>query len=345
MIPYRAKRVLQRLMSAVLILAVLAVLVLLCWLLWLERYVIYTKDGAKLDFSLSQQYGTGYLPQAPTPGPTVHITYEDPKQDEADGPKEFTRFSGYYVELADLLEQFDWVVQSLNALPRESTVMLEIKSVKSLFYYTTGLGNQADLAIAEKVDMLIDSLQTKNHYLIARIPAFQEYHYILENERERVPYGLPIAGGNGSLWLDREIGCYWMNPASEGAISYLIQIVTELRNKGFDEVVFSDFRYPETDQIKFPEDKDTVLNQTATTLVKTCATDSFAVSFTRTKADLSLPEGRTRLYLTGVAAADAAAAAQGSGLADPTVQVVFLTEQNDTRYDIYCALRPLSTLH
>ena len=95
MIPYRAKRVLQRLMTAIMVLLVLAVLVLLCWLLWLDRYVVYTKDGVKLDFSLSQQYPQGQSPEAPTAGETVHITYEDPKQEENTGPKEFSRFSGW----------------------------------------------------------------------------------------------------------------------------------------------------------------------------------------------------------------------------------------------------------
>ena len=345
MIPYRAKRVLQRLMTAVLVLLVLAVLVLLCWLLWLDRYIVYTKDGAKLDFSLSQQYPQGQVPEKPTAGATVHITYEDPKKEENVGPKEFTQFSGYYVDLATLTKEFAWAEEALQNLPDGSTILLDVKDVKSLFYYTTSLGDKANDAVAENVDALITQLRSRGHYLIARIPAFQEYFYILEDERERVPYGLPKIGGNGSLWLDGVNGCYWMDPASDGTLAYLIQIVTELRNKGFDEVVFADFCFPETDQIAYEGDKQAVLNQTATTLVKTCATESFAVSFTRTKPDLKLPAGRTRVYLTGVAAANAASVAQSSGMEDPSTCIVFLTEQNDTRYDKYSVLRPLSTAH
>jgi hypothetical protein len=344
-LPYRARRNLRRLFVTLLVLILIAACVLLCWLLWLHRYVVYTQDGARLDFDQPLEYPQGETAVPPDPLPSVNIQYDDGKKPEEEINTELVRFSGYYVTLETLRADFDAVLQQLEQLPHNSTVLLDVKSIRSYSYYSTDVGMIAPDFDTLLLDELIRNLQDEGHYIIARIPAFQEYEYILENERERVPYGLPRAGGNGSLWLDTTGPCYWMNPASDGTLAYLIQIVSELRNKGFDEVVFSDFRYPETDKIKFPEDKDAVLNQTATTLVKTCATERFAVSFTRTKADLTLPEGRTRLYLTGVAAADAAAAAQASGFEDPSVGVVFLTEQNDTRYDAFCALRPLSTLH
>lgn len=345
MISYRAKRFLRRLLTAAMILCVVGALLLLFWLLWLNRYVIYTREGAKLDFDLSSQYAQGEPPVAPTAGETVQITVENPRDEEDTGPKEFTRFSGYYVDLDTLLADFEGTQQTLAALPAETAVMLDVKSVKSMFYYTTNLGNQAEDFDSSRLDALIETLQNKGHYLIARVPAFQEYYYILENERERVPYGLEKSGGNGSLWLDTGYGCYWLDPASDGTLTYLIQIVTELRNKGFDEVVFADFRYPDTDQIVCDDDKLAVLNSTAATLVKTCATDAFAVSFTRSAADLTLPEGRTRLYITGITAADAAAIAESTAFQDPTAHIVFLTDLSDTRFDEYSVLRPLSTAH
>ena len=44
-IPYRTRRVLKRLGSALLALALVAIFVLMCWLLWLDRFVVYTRDG------------------------------------------------------------------------------------------------------------------------------------------------------------------------------------------------------------------------------------------------------------------------------------------------------------
>ena len=114
---------------------------------------------------------------------------------------------------------------------------------------------------------------------------------------------------------------------------------------GFNEVVLDGFRFPDTDLIAFDGDKQQTLEETAAKLVKTCATDTFCVSFVRSAPDLKLPEGRTRLYLTGVAATSAALAANQTDFADPTLHVVFWTDSGDTRYDEFCVLRPIDMMH
>ncbi len=345
MIPYRMRRFLRNLAVTLLILALIAGVVLLCWFLWLNRYVIYSRDGAKLDFSLSQQTPSGEPSVPSEPIPTVPIQFGEDIENEDTGPKELVRFSGYYLTLDDLVNNYVAAQLQLSQLPKGSTVMLDLKSVKSDFYYSSGVGPTTDRLDVTLVDTLIDDLQKAGHYLIARIPAFQEYDYILENQTERVPWGLPRVGGNGSLWLDAEGPCYWMNPAKEGTANRLSTIIIELRLMGFDEVVLADFRFPETDKIRFEGDKNQALTDLAASLISSCATDRFCLSFERQSADLVLPEARTRLYLKGVSAAQAGVAAGQASFADKTVHVVFVTETGDTRYDEFCALRPLAQAH
>lgn len=345
-IPYRARRNLRRFLVTVLALFLFVSLALLLWLLWLNRYVVYSRDGAKVDFGISVQYAPGEIPVPPASSPTV--TLHD-KQEQTDGPEdpatnELKQFSGYYVTLDSLKEDFDAVRDQLAALPEGSTVMLELKDTSSYVYYSSEVAEEKSTFDTARMDRLIAALQEKGHYVIARIPAFQETDYILADERGRFDYGLEHVSG-GSLWWDSENRCYWLNPTSDGTLAYLIQLVTELRGLGFDEVVFSDFRFPNTEKIIFEGDKMEALTNAASILVKTCSTDSFCVSFTRTAADLPLPEGRTRLYLTGVSAANADTAAESSGLADPKAQVVFLTEMSDTRYEAFSVLRPLDSAH
>lgn len=341
---YRTRRVLKRLLILLLALALIGVGVLMCWLLWLQRYVVYTPDGAILDFDKPLQYAPGQIATPTDPLPTVNINYGDPDQDQQQ-KAELERFSGYYVTLETLLSDFDNVSQKLQNLPAGSTILLDVKSVSSYSYFSTSVGMRATDFDTTKLDSLIDDLRRHDHYLIARIPAFQEYRYILADERERVPNGLPKDGGNGSLWLDADGPCYWMNPAKEGTVSYLIQTISELRQRGFDEVVLDDFRYPRTDMIPFILMKDEFLVAAADTIVKACATDSFCVSFVRTKPDLPLPEGRTRLYLEDATILDAPVLLEQSGFADPVPRVVFLTDTGDTRFDEYCVLRPIEMAH
>jgi len=84
------------------------------------------------------------------------------------------------------------------------------------------------------------------------------------------------------------------------------------------------------------------LAQAAQTLVTSCTTDTFTVSFVVDTA-FPPPAGRNRLYMQNAEASQAAVLADSTGLEDPSVRVVFLTEFHDTRFDAYGVLRPLST--
>ena len=339
-IPYRIQQALKRLGIGLLVLLVLASVVLLCWFLWLQRYVVYTEDGAKLNFDIALQFPDGQVAQKPTTGSDVNLIYGD--EIEATGPanKEMERFSGYYVTVDAMREDFDAVAEQIGILPSGATVMFDMKSIRGEFCYNTGLGHIADDIPLDRLADVMAQLKENGCYLMAKIPAFRDYHFFMDDERTRVPYGLARDGGNGALWMDKQ-SCYWFNPASEGAMTYLIQIVSEIRALGFHEVVFDDFRFPDTDMYTFLSDELKAINNAATTLVNTCATETFAVSFVRRQADLQLPEGRTRLYIENAAVAELAAIAERTGFADPAIQLGFLVETNDTRYDAYCVLRPI----
>lgn len=342
-IPYRVRRALQRLFITVGVLSFLFILAFGAWMLWLNRYVIYTDDGAKLDFNLPLTFPQGQIAQPPTGTPDVSISYGN--TDELNGlpAGALQQIQGWVITTDMLTTKTLAATQTaLEALPAGSTVLLDIRNARGEFYYTSSLGRAPSGVDTAAVTQMIRDLQKKGCYLIARFPAFRDRWYFLADEMGRVPYGLPLAGGNGSLWEDvsiKNLSHYWFNPASTGAQNFLVQIVTELRALGFDEVVFSDFRFPNTDKINFSGDKTEALNEAAKTLVQACATDSFAVSFTGTHFEL--PEGRVRIYLENVAAADIPTITAELTLENPQAQLVFFTDTMDTRYEAYSVLRPL----
>ena len=342
-IPYRIRRGLQRFCITLGVLAIVSLAAFAAWMLWLNRYVIYTDEGAKLDFTLSFDHTQGVIAQPPAAGNDVSISYGD--TDELTGLPSgaLTQMEGWVIT-TDMLttKKFPATKTALETLPAGSTVLLDVRNVRGEFYYNSSLGRAPSGVNTTDVTELIRNLQDRGCYLIARFPAFRDRWYFLEDEAGRVPYGLPLKGGNGSLWEDvsiKGLSHYWFNPASTGTLNYLVQIVTELRNLGFDEVVFSDFRFPNTEKIKFSGDKLQALNEAAQTLVRSCATDSFAVSFSGSQ--ITLPEGRCRLYMENVAAADIPGLVSSLALTDPAAQLVFLTDLLDTRYTAYSVLRPL----
>ncbi len=334
-LPYRTRRTLLQTGAVLLILLLAAILVWGCWILWLSRYVIYTQDGAKIDFSLPEHIGSGELAQPPEPGETISINYND---NSGTVNTELAQLGGYYVEISALQKDISAVKSQIQALPAGTAVMVDVKNIYGRFYYSSSVGDARNSSIdIQAMDQLIEYLDKSGMYTIARLPALRDYQYGLNH----VPDGLPTAGGY--LWMDGD-GCYWLNPASSGTLSYLVQITNELKSLGFDEVVFYDFYFPETTGIVYTQDKAQALSTAAKTLVSSCATDSFAVSFVGS-ADFALPEGRSRLYMENVEAANVANAAQQTGLADPAIRLVFLTEVHDTRFNKYSVLRPLSAAH
>lgn len=340
MIPYRTQQMLKRLLIGFLVLLLFATVLLMCWFLWLQRYVVYTDDGAKLDFDISLSFPDGQVARPPEPGATVDMIFGDDPEGTTPVFKELGKLNGYYVSMEALKSDFSGVTEQIFSLPAGSSVMLEMKNSRGEFAYTTTLGPNMEGLDPTKVDALIKKVLSSGYYVLASFPAFYDYEYF-QADASRKENGFLQDGGNGNLWYDRNNKCYWLNPKKDGTRSFVIQITTEIRNLGFHEVVYSDFRIHKTSMIHFGGDKLKCLNETADLLVKTCGTDTFAVSFVREELGLTLPGGRTRLYLEKATAADAATLSSQSGFADPTTQLVFLAETNDTRFDAYSILRPI----
>lgn len=334
---YRTRRRLRRALTAIAVALGLTLTAFAGWIIWLDRYVIYTRDGAKLDFELSQTFPEGTPAELPIPHDPVKIIVQDMQNEHSQAVTEQVSISGYYVGNKQLKEDIPGLIEKLETLPNGTAVMLDMKTTKGSFNYTTAVGQTVSKDIdQEQMKQLLEWMSNHDLHTVARIPAFRDWEYGLNN----VPLGLPKKGGNGSLWMDDK-NCYWLNPAKEEVLSYLISIVSELKGLGFDEVVFTDFRFPDTDKIKFSGNKEEAITNAAKTLVEACATEQFFISFQSKDYAFPLPKGNTRLYLQDVPAADIPLVRQQAVVDNPAVQLLFLTEANDTRYNDYCVLRPL----
>lgn len=338
-IPYRTRRAIGKTLSTLVTIALIAAVLLLVWMLWLNRFVVYTRDGAVFDFGIDLQLPEGQVAQPPTEGVNIDIYYNEGENAIDPVTTELKQLSGIAITADMLTGDISKLCAQVEKLPTGTPVMIDMKNIRGDFFYNSSLGSSAGNINAADLEAMLKTLRGKGYYLIARLPAFRDYWYGLNH----VDHGLFVTSRN-SLWLDKsdkKYPTYWLNPASEGALTYLRDIIFEIRNLGFDEVVFYEFRFPDTDKIYFKEDKAAAIAAAAQTLVKACSSDTFAVSFTGTDANFPLPEGRSRLYLSGVSAADAATLATQTGLENPDVRLVFLTDLMDTRFDSYGVLRTL----
>lgn len=339
-IPYRTRRKLKILGTIAMVLILVFCVTWLCWVIWLQRYVVYTDEGASLDFNRSANEVIGEVPEAPVASLEVPIYYNE-GANAIDTEQELVRLSGYYISNEMLVntpanvERFKLQIQRLDA---GTPVMIEMKGPFGSFFYQSGLG---DAVISQSTDLtamseLVNLIQSKGCYAIAQISAFRDRSF----GDTHVPSGLYMLNRRG-LWMD-EGGMYWLDPTNATTISWITSVVEELKGMGFNEVVLADFCFPDTDQIIFNGDKDQALAEAAQKLLSACGTEKFTLSFCVNDYTFPLPEGRCRMYLRDVNAPRVGEIAAKVEIEDPDARLVFLCASGDTRYDDYGVLRAMT---
>ncbi len=335
---FTTRRRLQRIGIVSLILILVLVLVWACWVIWIGRYVVYSRDGAKIDMDVPLQLSGGQIAEPPSAAETIPI-YVNEGSDAISTNTDLTQINGYYIDTDTLQNEMQTVLDTIATLPSGTAVMVELKNKWGTFFYSSNL---ADATVSSKldpttVDNLIKELDSKNLYLIAMVPAFRERYYCLDHSSA----GLEVTRRT-HLWEDND-KCYWLDPTDNSALNWVMSIAEELKNLGFDEVVFTEFRMPDTDGIYFNGDKEEAIRSAAAKIAKECAGEGFAVSFMTDDPEFPMPEGgRCRIYLQNVSAKDVGAAAARLKVPDQKVNIVFIANTNDTRYDEFSSLRPIT---
>lgn len=335
---YKTRRTLQRVTTVILAIALVLILFGFCWNIWVERYVVYTREGATLDFSRSPLDTVGVIATPPKADDSVSIFYNE-GSDAVELTTELTALNGYYIGYEALKGSVDEIKTDLNRLKAGTPIMIELKGGYGSFYYSsklTGAVSSASVNVAA-VDELIQYVRSKGFYMIAKISAFRDYDFGNRN----VTSGLYMKSRAG-LWMDSG-GCFWLDPTSANTLNWITSIANEVKELGFNEVMLDNFRFPaETDKYIFNGNMDEAISAAATTIMASCASDTFVVSFGAATPAFPLPDGRSRLYLSDVSAQEVAARASQATFENPEARLVFLSDTNDTRFDSYSVLRPLS---
>ena len=203
-------------------------------------------------------------------------------------------------------------------------------------YYTTGIDGARQAAIdVPVVDEVISYLRGHGFTMVARIRTFQDTHFA----EGHINCALRKSGG--SLWVGD--GFYWMDPANSTVMAYLKQIIRELAEKGFKEIVLDDFRFPSGTQIVYNSEKSRteLIAGVAEELLNFFASSNVTISFGNPASDFALT-GDSHVYVSGVTGSGVSATVKGYTLLDQIeTQLVFLTGSKDRRFDDYQVLRPL----
>ena len=211
-----------------------------------------------------------------------------------------------------------------------NAVMIDVKSVYGSFYYSTAISGaeKATVMDIKQVDQLISELaQQKGVTLIARVPAFSDPEYSLKHQ---------------SLWTD-ENNCYWMNPYSNDVQGYLTSIALELANLGFDEVLFDDFYFPDSDRISWTGSvtKQEAILDAADNLSANLLNQAIRLDLGTSDPEVAAYASRVFIETNNASQIDSDKELLADAIPDPAAGIVYITDSRDTRFDACGAMRPL----
>ena len=309
-------------------------------MIYLQRFLVYTDDSVQLDYNQDLQKTNPEVSESLDDEFSLEIVTDEAAQIVSNADHTTIKpLSGYYITTSMLLD-LPSVISSLNALETPPEALLfEMKSIYGNYYYNSDLpGAITANANIEGVEALIrEYADSPTTYLAARIPAFTDNNFALDYQK----CGLPLR--SGALWMD-ENNCYWLDPLAEDVQDLLISMAEELSQMGFDEVVFENFRIPESQNIVYDSGvltREEAAAEAAAMIKEALEPLPIRVSFGSESALVA--EFTDRVYLTtenGSAVAEMVEAVKGQ-LDDPATQIVFQTASRDTRFNGYGILRPL----
>lgn len=151
------------------------------------------------------------------------------------------KVKGIYISgpMAGSPELFGNILDSLNGT-EINTVVIDLKDDEGRITCNmdTPVVNEIEACRPYVKDMkeMIRSLKERNLYVIARVVAFRD-PYLAEKKPE---WSLHLA--DGSLYRDRQ-GMAWVDPYHQEVWDYLVEVGTEAKEMGFDEVQFDYIRF------------------------------------------------------------------------------------------------------
>ena len=126
-------------------------------------------------------------------------------------------------------------------------------------------------------------------------------------------------------------------------LAHLSQIARELAGRGFNEVAFSEYRFPDTNSIVYHSEKTRaeIIADSAAQLTSYFASSNTVISFVSTADDFPVASCTGRMYVKDVAGAKVTHYQQTYGAAGTLKEIVYVVNSRDTRFEDQAVLRPL----
>ena len=227
-----------------LIALVLAILVVLAAgvLLVGQKYISYTDNGLRVDLPFF------HSEQKPDSGDQIDVVDQDPGSETGDGSQSGdasqpqqpvqTQSSNAALQVS-LSALLDGSAAQLAQEQGADSVVVDMKNDRGQLGWSSQQTLGASLQTQAQDAQINEKLQTWNKgdvYTVARLSCFLD-----EEVGGQMSYTLQTT--SGYRWKD-EAGSHWSDPSNQKVQDYLIGLMTELAQMGFDEIVLDHCGYP-----------------------------------------------------------------------------------------------------
>lgn len=216
----------------------LLVILALAALFWGQEYLVYTDNGLRLELPFFQREKPEEEPLDPD---KLEVVLEEGQEGK---PKPQTEQPLRTIEVP-LEAVLNGTAAELAAQQGANGIVLDMKNDQGGLGYTSQQPLALEMGSGTRepgLDQKLRELADGDLYLTARISCFRD-HCVGEKK------ACAIETNPGRRWYDEE-GVRWISPASPQVQDYLIGVMSELSQLGFDEILLDNWGYPTSQQGK-----------------------------------------------------------------------------------------------
>jgi len=240
---YRGRRTATDILKLIAVILGVLVVLAVAGVLYLQKYVVYTDEGAKLELPPFLQVlrgedreDPGASASLPDPGDLSIDIQPAGSQSEPQPPVE-TEPAGFALALP-VSAVLDGTAAGKLAEAGADALVLEMKSQDGKLAWLSNerIAGRARVNGTQAVNDALKQWNAGEVYTIARVCCYRD---------DSAPYyhnSLALRRGNGN-WKD-ELGLRWLSPAKEQNRAYIAGLCGELAAMGFDEIVLEQFHFP-----------------------------------------------------------------------------------------------------
>ena len=236
---YRGRRTLTDILKLIAIILGILVILAAAGVIYLQRYVVYTDEGTKLELPpFLQMLRGGDSAREPEgsaslPGPGDLSIDIQPAGSQSE-PQEAVGFALTLPVSAVV----DGSAAGRLAEAGADALILEMKSRDGRLAWLSEqpVARRSRVNGTQEVNDALAQWNAGEVYTIARVCCFRD---------DSAPYynnSQALRRGNGN-WKD-ELGLRWLSPAQDDAQAYIAGLCGELAAMGFDEIILEDFHFP-----------------------------------------------------------------------------------------------------